>query len=109
MKVLNNDGTFSGTAVSGFVGASSWAATENKTIYAQCSPNSYTITVKAGAGISSLALSGWTGTGTGTLTTTQTLNAGSLETEYIIRIISHNGDSFGTEDYALWIRQKSTE
>ena len=41
---------------------------KNYTLYGVCTAIDYTITVNAGAGISSLALSGWTGTGTGTLT-----------------------------------------
>ena len=42
-KVLNNDGTFSGTAVSGWVTATAWNATTNKSVFAQCSTNTYTV------------------------------------------------------------------
>ena len=48
-------------------------------------------------------------TGTGSVTTTQTLSTSDLTTKYVIRITSHNGDSLGTKEYDLWIRQKSTE
>ena len=69
-KVLNADGSLTGTAVSGYTSASAWAATANKTLYAQCTSNTYTITIKAGNGISKVALSGWTNTGTATMTKT---------------------------------------
>ncbi|MBQ6487158.1 hypothetical protein IJI89_01870 [Candidatus Saccharibacteria bacterium] len=42
----------------------------NYTLYGVCTAIDYTVTVNAGAGISTLALSGWTGTGTGMLTKT---------------------------------------
>ena len=42
-KVLNADGSLTGTAVSGYTSASAWAATANKTLYAQCTANTYTI------------------------------------------------------------------
>ena len=44
-KVLNNDGTFSGTAVSGWVTSSAWDATADRSIFAQCQAQSYTITI----------------------------------------------------------------
>ncbi len=47
-KVLNDNGSFTGTEVSGYTNASSWAATTNQTLYAQFSsavnaPNTPTI------------------------------------------------------------------
>ena len=67
-KILNADGSFTGTAQSGYTTASAWATTTNKTLYAGWSVNSYTITIKAGHGISAVTLSGWTNSGTGTMT-----------------------------------------
>ena len=66
-KVLNADGSLSGTAVSGITSATAYVATANKTLYAQCTINNYTITIKAGNGLSAVALSGWTNTGTATM------------------------------------------
>ena len=44
-KVLNANGTFTGTAVSGYTTASAWNVTANKTLYAQCTPTIFTITL----------------------------------------------------------------
>ncbi|MBQ8043223.1 MAG: M23 family metallopeptidase [Clostridia bacterium] len=48
-------------------------------------------------------------TAVGTLTTTVTLSTTDLTTNYIIKVISHNGEDYGTYEYNLEIRQKSTE
>ena len=50
-KVLNTDGTFTGTAVSGYTTASAWAATTNKTLYAQYSGISYTVGYTMNGGV----------------------------------------------------------
>ena len=42
----------------------------NYTLYGVCVAKDYTVTISAGAGVSSIELSGWTGTGTSTLTKT---------------------------------------
>lgn len=46
---------------------------------------------------------------TGKLTTTQTLSTTDLTTNYVIKVISHNGEDYGTQEYELVIRQKSKE
>ena len=66
-QVLTTAGALNGTAVSNYTSATAWTATAAKTLYAQCTINPYTITVKAGNGISKVALSGWTNTGTATM------------------------------------------
>lgn len=48
-------------------------------------------------------------TGVGTINTNLNLNTASLSDSYIIKVISHNGEAFGYEEYNLNIRQKSTE
>ena len=48
-------------------------------------------------------------TSTGVLTTTQKLGTADLTTKYIIKVISHNGENIGSQEYELWIRQKSQE
>ena len=42
-KVLNADGSFTGTAVSGYTTKNSWDVTEDKTLYAHISRNTYTV------------------------------------------------------------------
>ena len=42
-KVLNSNSTFTGTAVDGFTSTNKWAAVENKELFAQWTPNTYTI------------------------------------------------------------------
>ena len=44
-QVLNADGSFTGTAVSGYTTASAWNVTANKTLYAQCTPTIFAITL----------------------------------------------------------------
>ena len=46
---------------------------------------------------------------TGTLTTVQTLNAVGSENDYIIKVVSQNGEDYGYAEYPLNIRQKSQE
>ncbi len=46
---------------------------------------------------------------TGTLTTVQTLNADGSENDYIIKVVSQNGEDYGYAEYPLNIRQKSQE
>ena len=48
-------------------------------------------------------------TGTGSITTTLTLDAITLNNDYIIKVISHNGETLGFKEYKLNIRQKSIE
>ena len=58
-KVLNADGSFTGTAVTNYTGTNSWAMTADRTLYAQWEVNEYTITydynntywVSAGSGV----------------------------------------------------------
>ncbi|MBQ6135055.1 MAG: InlB B-repeat-containing protein, partial [Bacilli bacterium] len=50
-KVLNADGSFTGTAVSGYTTASAWAATTNKTLYAQYSGITYTVGYTMNGGV----------------------------------------------------------
>lgn len=47
--------------------------------------------------------------GTGVLTTTVNLSTIGLEDQYKIKVISHNGEDFGSKEYNLIIRQKSIE
>ena len=47
-------------------------------------------------------------TGTGKISTTQTLFE-ELQDEYIIKVISHNGEEYGSKEYNLRITQKSTK
>ena len=42
-KVLNADGSFTGTAISGYTTATAWATTDNKTLYAGWTANNYDI------------------------------------------------------------------
>ena len=49
-KVLNADGTFTGSAVSGYTTTNAWDATANKTLYAQYTKNNYTLTFNANGG-----------------------------------------------------------
>lgn len=44
-KVLNADGSFTGTAVSGYTSAGAWTVIANKTLYAQYTSNTYEITL----------------------------------------------------------------
>ncbi len=44
----------------------------------------------------------------GTLSTTQTLST-SLTDNYVIKVVSHNGENVGSKEYKLRIRQKSKE
>ena len=57
-----------------YASGASFTLTANTTLYGVCTANNYTVTVKAGNGISTLTLSDWTGTGTGTLTKTYHIN-----------------------------------
>ena len=50
-KVLNANGTFTGTAVSGYTTASAWNTIEDKTLYAQFSPNTCTINYAMNGGV----------------------------------------------------------
>ena len=50
-KVLNANGTFSGTAVANYTDASSWQTLEDQILYARCSVNDYTITYAMNNGI----------------------------------------------------------
>ena len=43
-KVLNDDGTFAGTDVAGYITSSTWSGTSDVTLYAQWEINSYTVT-----------------------------------------------------------------
>ena len=43
-KVLNANGTFTGTAVTNYTNANSWQTVANQTLYAQCGRDSYSIT-----------------------------------------------------------------
>lgn len=45
----------------------------------------------------------------GVLTVTPTLSTLSLEENFIIKVISHNGEDMGVKEYNLTIRQKSTD
>ncbi len=72
-QVINESGNLV-TSATNWVDGGKWIRTTTNTdavagdtLYAQYI-NVYTITINAGAGISSLTASGWTGTGTGTLT-----------------------------------------
>ena len=47
-KVLNADGSFTGTAVSGYTSTNTWVATANKTLYAYWNGITYTITFHYG-------------------------------------------------------------
>ena len=47
--------------------------------------------------------------GVGTLNTTLTLPTDSLTSNYIIKVISHNGEAVGSETYNFQIRQRNTE
>ncbi|MBQ6477080.1 MAG: InlB B-repeat-containing protein [Bacilli bacterium] len=49
-KVLNADGSFTGTAVSGYTTTSAWATTTNQTLYAQYENTDYTLTFNANGG-----------------------------------------------------------
>ena len=62
-KVLNADGTFTGTAVVNYTNATSWQTVENQTLYANCeSVDGYIVTANANGG-SITETTGWTGTG----------------------------------------------
>ena len=61
-KVLNANGSFTGTAVTNYTNTNSWQTVANQTLYAQCSPNTYTVTANANGGSIS-STTGWTGTG----------------------------------------------
>ena len=77
-QVYDANGTLK-ASVSGYTNSTpQWVPTANKTLYAQFDINSYTITVKAGNGVSKVTASGWTGTGTATLT--RSYNYGSTIT-----------------------------
>ena len=79
-KVLNANGTFTSSAVSGYTTASAWATVEDKTLYAVCTPTSYTVTANASGG-SIASTSGWTGTGaTSTKSVTYDSAYGTLPT-----------------------------
>ena len=61
-KVLNANGSFTGTAVANYTNETSWQTVANKTLYAQCIPTTYTVTANASGGSIS-STTGWTGTG----------------------------------------------
>ena len=62
-KVLNADGTFTGSAVTNYTDATSWQTTEDQTLYARCeSLEIYTVTADANGGSIAETI-GWTGTG----------------------------------------------
>lgn len=71
----------------------------NYVLYGVCIPIDYTVTVTAGTGISTLALSGWTGTGTGTLTKTfrigDTIDLSTFTRNYLT---GFNGAIYGKYD-----------
>ena len=71
----------------------------NYTLYGVCTANNYTVTVDAGAGISTLALSGWTGTGTGTLSKSfhigEVINLASFTPTYLT---GHSGTTYVVND-----------
>ena len=48
-KVLNANGTFTGTAVSGYSSTNAWAATAAQNLYAQWTVNTYTVVYNANA------------------------------------------------------------
>ena len=47
--------------------------------------------------------------GVGTLTTSQGLSTTDLITKFKIKIISHNGEAFGEEEYAIAVKKGNTE
>ena len=49
-QVLKSDGKFNGNNVSGYTNSSKWAATENKSLYAQYSPKTYSISYNLDGG-----------------------------------------------------------
>ena len=49
-KVLKNDGKLTGSAVSGYTSASAWTAIENKSLYAQWSAHTYTVSYNVDGG-----------------------------------------------------------
>ena len=61
------DGWYNGDTRIEDAGAS-YTPTDNITLTAKATPNSYTITLTAGTGASTVALAGWTNTGTATMT-----------------------------------------
>ena len=50
-KVLNADGSFTGTAVTNYTTASAWATVANQTLYARCTRDNYTISYTMNNGI----------------------------------------------------------
>ena len=52
-KVLNTDGTISSTDVSGYISSSNFASTENRTLYARCTANTYNISYTLDGGSAS--------------------------------------------------------
>ncbi len=79
-KVLNANRSFTGTAVTGYVTTNAWDVTADKTLYAQCSPNTYTVTANANGGTIA-STTGWSGTGnTATKSVTYDSAYGTLPT-----------------------------
>ena len=79
-KVLNANGSFTGTAVTNYTTASAWNTTANQTLYAICTPNTYTVTANANGGTIA-STTGWTGTGnTATKSVTYDSTYGTLPT-----------------------------
>ena len=77
-KVLNADGSFTGTGVSNYTNATSWQVVVNKNLYAYCSAGTYTVTANANSGSIS-STTGWTGTGnTATKSVTYNSEYGTL-------------------------------
>ncbi|MBO7132144.1 InlB B-repeat-containing protein [Candidatus Saccharibacteria bacterium] len=78
--------TSSGATTIQYESGGSLAPSSNKTLYGVCVLADYTITINAGNGVGSVALSGWTGTGSATLTKTyhygDTINLSSATPTY---------------------------
>ena len=45
-KILNANGSFTGSAVTNYTNANSWQTVANQTLFAQCTPNTYTATIE---------------------------------------------------------------
>jgi len=79
-KVLNANGSFTGTGVTNYTNSTSWQTVANQTLYAVCKPNTYTVTANANGGTIS-STTGWTGTGnTATKSVTYDSAYGTLPT-----------------------------
>ena len=79
-KVLNANGSFTGAAVTNYTTTNAWNITADQTLYAQCSPATYTVTANANGGSIS-STTGWTGTGnTATKSVTYESAYGTLPT-----------------------------